>query len=188
MNSHRRSALSMIEAKVRPIQGFQPGTGRPGGIPRRSARASPEMNCRCWLGVARLDSRNRIPSGERLAYSPPVFRVPARLQRAGDHMTVGEIQLTEGVGSAKTIHRWAYALTARQDLCTVWLDSRGTYATALDSSSSGSVSRRVRYSWMSLAAVLPAPIARITVALPVTISPPAQTPGRDVAPLSPATM
>ena len=41
---------------------------------------------------------------------------------------------------------------------------------------------------MLFAATLPAPIARITVAAPETISPPANTPGRDVACLSSATM
>src|SRR5208282_3757157 len=38
----------------------------------------------------------------------------------------------------------------------------------------------VRYSWMDFAARRPAPMARITVALPVTISPPANTPFREV--------
>lgn len=37
---------------------------------------------------------------------------------------------------------------------------------------------------MPLAACLPAPIARITVAAPVTASPPAYTPSLDVAPVS----
>ena len=41
---------------------------------------------------------------------------------------------------------------------------------------------------MSWAAALPAPMARITVALPVTMSPPAQTPVRLVRPLASATM
>ena len=35
----------------------------------------------------------------------------------------------------------------------------------------------VRYSWMEAAALRPAPMARITVAPPVTMSPPAKTPG-----------
>jgi len=38
----------------------------------------------------------------------------------------------------------------------------------------------VKYSWIDLAARLPAPMARITVALPVTMSPPANTPLQDV--------
>lgn len=38
----------------------------------------------------------------------------------------------------------------------------------------------LRYSSMDLAAVFPAPIALITVAAPVTMSPPANTPGMDV--------
>ena len=42
----------------------------------------------------------------------------------------------------------------------------------------------LRYSWIPLAASLPAPIARITVAAPVTASPPANTPGLEVAPTS----
>ena len=37
---------------------------------------------------------------------------------------------------------------------------------------------------MALAAVLPAPIAKITVAAPVTASPPAYTPSREVAPVA----
>ena len=45
--------------------------------------------------------------------------------------------------------------------------------------------------WMyydiAAAAFLPAPMARITVAAPVTASPPAKTPGRVVAPFSSAT-
>ena len=44
------------------------------------------------------------------------------------------------------------------------------------------------YLWMASAAVLPAPIAKITVAAPVTTSPPANTPGREVAPNSSATI
>ena len=40
------------------------------------------------------------------------------------------------------------------------------------------------YSSIAAAAVLPAPIARITVAAPVTASPPAYTPSRDVRPCS----
>src|ERR1035441_8653843 len=43
--------------------------------------------------------------------------------------------------------------------------------------------RMPRNSSIPLAARLPAPIARITVAAPVTMSPPAKTPGRDVMPL-----
>ena len=39
-------------------------------------------------------------------------------------------------------------------------------------------------SWIPLAAAFPAPIARITVAAPVTASPPAYTPSLDVAPVS----
>ena len=42
----------------------------------------------------------------------------------------------------------------------------------------------VKYSSIATAAFLPAPIARITVAAPVTMSPPAYTPGTDVAPVS----
>ena len=42
----------------------------------------------------------------------------------------------------------------------------------------------VRYSWMDLAALRPAPIASITVAEPVTMSPPAQTPSMLVFPVS----
>ena len=42
------------------------------------------------------------------------------------------------------------------------------------------------YSSIAAAAVLPAPIARITVAAPVTASPPAYTPSRDVRPFSSA--
>ena len=38
------------------------------------------------------------------------------------------------------------------------------------------------------AAALPAPIARITVAAPVTASPPAYTPALDVAPVSSSAM
>ena len=37
---------------------------------------------------------------------------------------------------------------------------------------------------MAEAAVLPAPMARITVAAPETASPPAYTPGREVSPVS----
>ena len=37
---------------------------------------------------------------------------------------------------------------------------------------------------MAAAALRPAPIARMTVAAPVTMSPPAKTPGFDVAPVS----
>jgi hypothetical protein len=42
----------------------------------------------------------------------------------------------------------------------------------------------IKYWWIALAAFLPAPMARITVAEPVTISPPAQTAGLLVAPFS----
>jgi hypothetical protein len=42
----------------------------------------------------------------------------------------------------------------------------------------------VRYSWIARAAFLPAPIARITVAAPVTMSPPAHTLSRVVLPVS----
>src|SRR3989304_682699 len=41
-----------------------------------------------------------------------------------------------------------------------------------------------RYSWIAVAALRPAPIARITVAAPVTMSPPAYTPSRLVAHVS----
>ena len=41
---------------------------------------------------------------------------------------------------------------------------------------------------MALAAVRPAPMARITVAAPVTASPPAKTPSRVVSPCASATM
>jgi len=41
-----------------------------------------------------------------------------------------------------------------------------------------------RYSSIALAAFLPAPIALITVAAPVTTSPPAKTPHLEVAPVS----
>ena len=41
-----------------------------------------------------------------------------------------------------------------------------------------------RYSWIPFAAAFPAPIARITVAAPVTASPPAYTPSLEVAPVS----
>ena len=41
---------------------------------------------------------------------------------------------------------------------------------------------------MAAATRLPAPIAEITVAAPVTMSPPANTPGMEVAPTSLATM
>ena len=41
---------------------------------------------------------------------------------------------------------------------------------------------------MAFAALRPAPIAKITVAAPVTASPPAKTPSRDVAPISLASM
>ena len=44
------------------------------------------------------------------------------------------------------------------------------------------------YLSIAAAAFLPAPIARITVAAPVTASPPANTPGLDVAPSSSATI
>jgi len=44
------------------------------------------------------------------------------------------------------------------------------------------------YSWMPFAAALPAPMARITVAAPVTASPPANTPSRDVWPFSSSAM
>ena len=43
---------------------------------------------------------------------------------------------------------------------------------------------RERYSSIECAAILPAPIAEITVAAPVTASPPAKTPSFVVAPLS----
>ena len=46
----------------------------------------------------------------------------------------------------------------------------------------------LRYSSMALAAFLPAPMARITVAAPVTASPPANTPLRLVRPFSSATI
>ena len=46
----------------------------------------------------------------------------------------------------------------------------------------------LRYSSIAAAAFLPAPIALITVAAPVTISPPANTPAIEVAPASSATM
>ena len=42
----------------------------------------------------------------------------------------------------------------------------------------------LRNSWIPFAAALPAPIARITVAAPVTASPPAYTPSFDVFPVS----
>ena len=42
------------------------------------------------------------------------------------------------------------------------------------------------YSWMALAAALPAPMALMTVAAPVTASPPAYTPSRLVLPSSPS--
>lgn len=42
----------------------------------------------------------------------------------------------------------------------------------------------IKYSWIELPAFLPAPMARMTVAEPVTISPPAQTPGLLVFPVS----
>ena len=42
----------------------------------------------------------------------------------------------------------------------------------------------IKYSWIELAAFLPAPMAKMTVADPVTISPPAQTPGLLVFPVS----
>jgi hypothetical protein len=42
----------------------------------------------------------------------------------------------------------------------------------------------VRYLWMESEACLPAPMARMTVAEPVTMSPPAQTPFRLVFPVS----
>ena len=42
----------------------------------------------------------------------------------------------------------------------------------------------IKYSWMELAAFRPAPMAKMTVAEPVTISPPAQTPGLLVFPVS----
>lgn len=42
----------------------------------------------------------------------------------------------------------------------------------------------VRYLWMESEACLPAPMARMTVAEPVTMSPPAQTPLRLVFPVS----
>ena len=44
------------------------------------------------------------------------------------------------------------------------------------------------YSSMAFAAVLPAPIARITVAAPVTASPPAKTPSLEVAPVASLTI
>ena len=44
------------------------------------------------------------------------------------------------------------------------------------------------YSSMARAAVRPAPMARMTVAAPVTASPPAKTPSRDVAPCPSAVM
>ena len=47
---------------------------------------------------------------------------------------------------------------------------------------------RLIYSSMALAAVLPAPMARMTVAAPDTASPPAYTPGIDVAAVSSSTM
>ena len=42
-----------------------------------------------------------------------------------------------------------------------------------------------RYAWIARAACLPAPMARITVADPVTMSPPAKTPGQVVSPDAP---
>ena len=42
----------------------------------------------------------------------------------------------------------------------------------------------LKYSWIPFAAAFPAPIARITVAAPVTASPPAYTPSLEVAPVS----
>ena len=41
-----------------------------------------------------------------------------------------------------------------------------------------------RYSWMDRAALRPAPIARMTVAAPVTMSPPAKTPFFEVRSVS----
>ena len=41
-----------------------------------------------------------------------------------------------------------------------------------------------KYSWIPAAAFLPAPIANITVAAPVTASPPANTPSLEVNPVS----
>src|SRR3712207_9304440 len=46
----------------------------------------------------------------------------------------------------------------------------------------------LRYLSIAAAAVLPAPIADITVAAPVTVSPPAYIPSNDVRPLSSATI
>lgn len=46
----------------------------------------------------------------------------------------------------------------------------------------------LKYSSIDFAAVFPAPIARITVAAPVTASPPAYTPSLDVRPVSSSTI
>ena len=46
----------------------------------------------------------------------------------------------------------------------------------------------LRYSSIALAALRAAPMARMTVAAPETTSPPANTPGREVLPVSSATM
>jgi hypothetical protein len=67
----------MIEAKVRPIQGFQPGTDRPGRNPDAQIRKGEPQKMNC-----------RVASGWR---KPAGFPYARTFAQAGNPMTVGEI-------------------------------------------------------------------------------------------------
>jgi hypothetical protein len=82
----------------------------------------------------------------------------------------GHIQNRPPPGRKATVCVLIYAVAASVVICTV------------------STVGPIRYSLMALAAVRPAPMARITVAPPVTMSPPANTPGLEVASCSLASM
>src|SRR5690606_10410625 len=64
---------------------------------------------------------------------------------------------------------------------------RGTRAPSAESTTAGAADGADKYSWIAVAARRPAPIAKMTVAPPVTMSPPANTPVRLVRPVASST-